>query len=76
MGETNEMYGTNADGSQNRDYCKYCYDKGAFTSNTTMEEMIEFCVPHMATPETGITADEARSRMREFFPKLKRWQQA
>jgi hypothetical protein len=41
-----------------------------------MEEMIEFCVPHMATAESGMTEDQARSMMREFFPTLKRWQAA
>ena len=73
MGATTEMYGTNSDGSQSEDYCKYCFENGAFTSNTTMEEMIEVCVPHMASAESGMSEAEARNMMREFFPKLKRW---
>ena len=73
MDAAGEMYGTNADGSKNSDYCKYCYEKGAFTSESTMDEMIEVCVPHMATPDSGMTADEARKMMKEFFPNLKRW---
>ena len=48
MGETDELYGTNADGSKSEDYCKYCFEKGAFTFQGTMEEMVEICVPHMA----------------------------
>lgn len=75
MGETNELYGTNADGSISEDYCKYCYDSGTFTSQCTMEEMIETCVPHMATPESGMSEEQARAMMKEFFPKLKRWNQ-
>lgn len=75
MGETNELYGTNADGSISEDYCKYCYDSGVFTSQCTMEEMIETCVPHMATPESGMNEEQARAMMKEFFPKLKRWNQ-
>jgi hypothetical protein len=82
MGGTDEMYGTNADGSQNGDYCKYCFEKGAFTSDCTMDEMIEFCVPHMVasvgngtgdTEPLNMTEEKAREMMREFFPTLKRW---
>ena len=47
MGEE-ALYGTNADGSKNGDYCRYCFEKGAFTFDGGMEEMVEFCVPKMA----------------------------
>ena len=40
---TDEILGTNADGSKNHDYCIYCFKDGAFTGNFTMEEMAEFC---------------------------------
>jgi len=72
----NAEYGTNADGSVNEDYCKYCYEKGAYTLECTMDEMIEFCVPYMATAESGMTEDEARKIMKEAFPSLKRWKAA
>ena len=26
MGDTDELYGTNADGSKNEEYCKYCFE--------------------------------------------------
>ena len=73
MGESDEIYGTNADGSKNEDYCKYCYDKGQFTAECTMDEMIEFCVPHMVSGSPGMTEDDARNMMKKFFPSLKRW---
>ncbi|WP_349947631.1 zinc ribbon domain-containing protein [Lacrimispora sp. BS-2] len=73
MGTTDEMYGTNSDRSKSGDYCKYCFENGAFTANCTMDEMIEFCVPHMAAADSGMSADEARKMMRGFFPRLKRW---
>ena len=76
MGATNEMYGTNADGSKSEDYCKYCFENGAFTSDPTMEEMIEICVPYMIEASEGISEDEARKMMNEFFPTLKRWMQS
>ena len=72
MGATNEMYGTNADGSKNGDYCKHCFESGAFTTDSTMEEMIEICVPHVVSA-TGMSEDQARNMMREFLPTLKRW---
>lgn len=73
LGGTDEMYGTNADGSKSEDYCKYCYDNGSFTTSCSMDEMIETCVPHMASANTNMSEDEARNMMREFFPTLKRW---
>lgn len=73
MGNTGEMYGSNKDGSKNEDYCKYCFENGAFTSDCTMDEMIEFCIPHMVKAHSDITENEARSMMKKFFPTLKRW---
>jgi hypothetical protein len=74
MGATDEMYGTNADGGKSEDYCQYCFENGAFTQDCTMSEMIEFCVPHMAAANSGMSEDEARKMMTEYFPMLKRWQ--
>ncbi len=74
MGDTDKMYGTSSDGTKNEDYCEYCYMEGAFKSDISMEEMIEFCVPHMVSANSGMSEDEARSIMKEFFPTLKRWE--
>lgn len=73
LGQTDELYGTEADGSKNEDYCKYCYENGAFTSDCTMDEMIDFCVPHMVSGNADMTEENARSMMKAFFPTLKRW---
>ncbi|MDR3091189.1 MAG: zinc ribbon domain-containing protein [Clostridiales bacterium] len=71
------LYGDDADGSPSEDYCKYCYEKGQFLQNVSMEEMIDFVAPHMAEAAgpgvPGMTVEQARGRMREFFPHLKRW---
>ena len=70
---TEDLYGTNADGSLNEDYCKYCYSNGAFTApDMTMERMIEICVPYMV--EQGMEEASARYLLEEYLPKLKRWQ--
>lgn len=76
LGETNELYGTNADGSKNEDYCKYCFANGQFTTSVSMEEMIEECMPHMLQAYPDMTEEAARKSMLEYFPKLKRWIQA
>ena len=73
MGDTNALYGTEKDGSRSADYCKYCYENGAFTSDCTMEEMIEFCVPVMAKENPDMTEETAREMMQQYFPTLKRW---
>lgn len=66
------LYGTEKDGSESEDYCKFCYQNGEFTDDRTMEEMIDFCVPKTAEAK-GISEEEARKMSEEFFPKLKRW---
>lgn len=66
-----ETRGTEADGTASDDYCCYCYQNGAFTSDTTMQQMIEFCIPPMV--ELGHDEKEARTMMEQAFPTLKRW---
>jgi len=73
MGTTDEMYGTNSDGSKNKDYCKYCFDNGEYTSNATMEEMVDFCTPHVISANPSMSEDDARKMMQSFLPTLKRW---
>ncbi|EHJ00996.1 hypothetical protein CDLVIII_4485 [Clostridium sp. DL-VIII] len=70
--ESKEVLGTNNDGSNNEEYCIYCYQKGNFTSpNVTMEKEIEICVPFMK--EAGMTEVEAKRLLQETLPNLKRW---
>lgn len=74
---TDEILGTNADGSKNEEYCKWCFDKGAFLQDFTMDEMIDFCVKFLdqvnAASGANYTEEEYRKQMQEFFPHLKRW---
>lgn len=73
MGDTDALYGTEADGGKSAEYCSYCYDKGAFTFDGTMEEMIDLCVPPMVESNPGMGAEQARRMMEQFLPALKRW---
>ena len=68
-----ELYGTNADGTKNEDYCIYCFKDGEFTSDMTMDEMMKFCIDKMCEVHPEFNKDEASAMMREVFPKLKRW---
>ncbi len=74
MGDTKEHFGKNADGSLSEDYCKYCYENGAFSSEETMDSMIEICVPHVVEADKTMSEDQARVMMKQFFPSLNRWQ--
>ena len=43
-----EDFGTNSNGNQNQEYCRYCYQNGNFTDpDITVEQMIEKCVDIM-----------------------------
>jgi len=76
MGETDEMYGTEANGSKSADYCLYCYEKGAFTNpNATLEETIEY-VAAMMVKDFGFSPEDAIEQCNEGIPKLKRWRTA
>lgn len=74
MGETNELYGNNSDGTKSQDYCSYCYTNGQFSYDCTMQEMINICTPHMLKNNPTMTEEQAKSMMGQFFPTLKRWQ--
>ena len=69
-----ELFGTNADGSKNDEYCMYCFKDGEFTSDVSMEEMMNFCIEKMTEVHPEIDKDEASKMMGEVFPQLKRWQ--
>lgn len=60
------------DGAYNEDYCKWSYADGTFTYSSK-EQLIDFCVAHMATEEWP--ADAVRAHMEAVLPNLKRWKQ-
>jgi general stress protein 26 len=74
---TEDVLGTNADGSKNEDYCMYCYKDGKFLQDCTMEEMIEHCAQFVGAVNEGlekpITKEEYIGMMKTYFPQLKRW---
>lgn len=74
---TDDILGTNADGSKNEDYCAYCYKDGAFTGDFTMEEMIAFCSQFVdeynKNTQQSLTREAYEDVLRQYFPQLKRW---
>ena len=70
-------FGTNRDGSKNKEYCAFCFKDGQFTQNVTMEEMIQICLQYSDSfkHENGesYTKEEALAGMLYYFPQLKRW---
>ncbi len=66
-----EDFGTEKDGDTSRDYCRYCYTDGDFNWKPTFEEFVEDNIRFWR--EGCNNDDEARARIMEVFPKLKRW---
>jgi hypothetical protein len=69
-----EDHGTEADDSQSVDYCCHCYAKGRFTYPATLAEAVENNLPWWR--DGCKDDDEARARIMEVFPTLKRWKSA
>ena len=67
------FYGTTADGSEQADYCKFCYQHGAFTQpDLTVAQMIESSVKFM-TQNLKFDEVNARAMSEAVIPTLKRW---
>ncbi len=74
---SNEVLGTNADGTPNEDYCIYCYKDGKFVQDLTMEQMIDYCAQFTdeinKNSGQNLTVEQMKEQMHQFFPYLKRW---
>lgn len=67
-----EEFGTETDGRPSNDYCCYCYADGDFTTKQNLEEAVEGNIQFWRE-KNDKSDDEARARIWEVFPKLKRW---
>lgn len=68
---SNDLLGTNKDGSINEDYCKYCYENGEFIDKVSMEDYINMCSKYVT--QEGMTSEEMKLHCEKLFPTLKRW---
>jgi hypothetical protein len=67
-------FGTNANASQNQEYCTHCYQHGQFTAaNITMDQMIQGCIGIMV--QYGMPAEQAKIQMETTITTLKSWKQ-
>lgn len=66
-----EQFGTNNDGTINRDYCIYCYKGGEFIDKVSLEKYIEMNVQF--ADQAGMTEQQMREHCTKVFPTLKRW---
>ena len=58
------------DGSYNEEYCKWCYAGGEFRY-TSQEQLIDFCVEHMASD--AWPKEQVRAHMEAILPELRHW---
>lgn len=69
------FYGTETDGLQALEYCKFCYQKGEYTQpDLLMQEMIEMSIENMIEKKK-MPEEKARELASNFIPQLKRWQE-
>jgi len=74
MGTTDDLCGTEANGSLSKDYCKFCYVEGKFVDDCTMEQMMKLCIDLNIAYNEFLTPADAEKLVKGFFPSLKRWQ--
>ena len=69
-----DLFGTDTEGSAVKDYCKFCFQNGAFTEpELTLKAMIEKSVKHM-TRKLNMSEEKAEVMANAVIPTLKRWQ--
>lgn len=71
--EKKDQFGTNHDGSENKEYCIHCYKFGKFADpDISMDQMIDKCVAIMVQIKK-ISMKKARDILEKSIPNLKRW---
>ena len=70
--DTADKFGTESNGKPSEDYCCHCYQNGDFVYKQTFEEAVEGNIPWWKA-EGDKSDDEARQRILQIFPTLKRW---
>lgn len=56
------------------DYCRHCYDRGAFTDpDMTFEKMVDFVAQAMMESKKDMPVDVAQAGARDILSELRRW---
>ena len=68
-------FGTNNDGSQNTDYCIFCFKNGDFTYEISMNEMVEKGIDFLKRfgRLNDKNTDGIREMLNVMYSGLKRW---
>lgn len=67
------FFGTNAQGSQTQEYCKFCYVNGVFTEpSLTLQDMVYRSIEQMKK-ELSLPEEQAKVIAVTTIPQLKRW---
>ena len=67
-----ETFGTNASGTYNEEYCKFCFQKGGFTDpDITLSQMIQNSVVNLKKDPS--VSEETVQELIVLIPTLKRW---
>lgn len=73
----NSDKGTECDGSKSEEYCTFCYQKGEFVQELSIEELVEHNLLDLdnwnRTNGLDLTKQEARTALLSFLPSNKRW---
>lgn len=73
LGKIN-IRGTNVDESLSMDYCSFCFLKGNFTNNITLNEQVEMGLNYSPEYKYAKTQDEKiKIQTKEYLSNLKRW---
>jgi hypothetical protein len=70
-----KYYGTNSDGSQNEDYCIFCFKDGNFTYEITMNEMVEKGIDFLNRFGylKNNKQEDLKEKLNKVYSGLKRW---
>jgi len=67
--------GTEKDGSNNAEYCSFCFQGGSFVNpDQTLEEMIQSSIENMTGSDLKMPLEKATELANSFIPTLRRWQ--
>lgn len=70
------VYGTNWDKSENKKFCKFCFQGGDFTEpNLTLPQMIEKSVRYMVQ-NLSYSKEDALALSRKIISELRRWKKS
>jgi hypothetical protein len=69
------LFGTDARGEPVRNYCVYCYHRGAFTEPQISREAMIERVADLLMKEEHLAHMQARDVADDMVPRLERWKQ-